>query len=293
MKILMTKSWNSPEYLHDGLLHGLRSIFGSDVIDFPRCWYMYADSFGFGKRDLASITARGFTYYGRMDDYTVDRTDLEAKIRAEFFDYIIINAWYPCTLWNVILESTPRRKIIILDGRDETTILEPYIGCGRYFKRELTSNRGDVLPLSFGFPQERMSTPVAKTRALAPLIPGQLQTYIYNDEHSYYQQYNQSCFGITSRKQGWDCLRHYEIMGSQCLPWFLDIEQCPPRTGVTLPKQDLKLINNLIQQHGVDQLYGPMRPIYDDIASRVHAHFFRYCTTAAMATYVLDETRKS
>ena len=80
MKILMTKSWNEPEYLDDGLLHGLRSIFGSDVVEYPRMWHMYADSFGFGKKDLSSICARGFTYYGRMEDPTVDRTDLENKI---------------------------------------------------------------------------------------------------------------------------------------------------------------------------------------------------------------------
>ena len=292
MKILMTKSWNEPEYLDDGLLHGLRSIFGSDVVEYPRMWHMYEDSFGFGKRDLSSICARGFTYYGRMEDPTVDRTDLENKIRAGFFDIIIMHPWYPSPLHDIIMQHTPKTKIAWMDGRDETRILDEFVNTGRYFKRELISNRDDVLPISFGFPEERIQSPTDKFHSVAPLIPGEMSTYIYFDEAAYYNQYNQSMFGITTKKGGWDCLRHYEIIGSQCVPWFLDLAFCPARTCTTLPKSELLSVNQLINEHGADVFLGKFRQLYTDINARVQEHFARHCTTAALATYVLDNVRK-
>jgi len=292
MKILMTKSWDAPEYLDDGLLHGLRGIFGSDVVEYPRMWHMYADSFGVGKKDITTMTARGFTYYGRMEDYTVDRTDLEQKIRAGYFDLIIMHAWYPSDLWNVIVESTPRKKIAIMDGRDETQILDKYIAYGKYFKRELVSARDDILPVSFGFPEERIQIPVNKIRSVAPLIPGEMSTYIYNDEASYYRQYNESLFGITTKKGGWDCLRHYEILGSQCIPWFLDIAFCPDRICTTLPKQELLEVNKLINDHGADEFLGKFKQQYIDINVKIQDHFLRNCTTTALATYVIDQMKK-
>ena len=292
MKILMTKSWNEPEYLDDGLLHGLRSIFGSDVVEYPRMWHMYADSFGFGKKDLSSICARGFTYYGRMEDPTVDRTDLENKIQAGFFDIIIMHPWYPSPLHDIIIKHTPKKKIAWIDGRDETKILDEFMSTGRYFKRELRSDREDALPISFGFPEERIQTPIDKFRSVAPLVPGELSTYIYSEEAEYYKQYNESMFGITTKKNGWDCLRHYEIMGSQCVPWFLDLAFCPTRTCTTLPKAELLAVNQLINTHGADEFLNTNTQQYVDINARIQLHFARNCTTASLATYVLDQTRK-
>ena len=38
------------------------------------------------------------------------------------------------------------------------------------------------------------------------------------------------------RKGGWDCLRHYEIMGNSCIPLFEDIQNAPRFTMMKLPK---------------------------------------------------------
>ena len=289
----MTKGWNETEYLYDGVLHGLRSIFGSDVVEYPRMWHMYADSFGFGKIDISTICARGFTYYGRMEDPTVDRTDLENKIVAGYFDIIIMHPWYPSPLHDIIMQHTPKKKIVWLDGRDETQILESFVSSGQYFKREMTVNRPDVLPISFGFPEERIPTPVDKIQSVSPLIPGEISTYIYFNEADYYRQYNESMFGITTKKGGWDCLRHYEILGSNCVPWFLDLAFCPVNICTTLPKQYLLMVNNIINEHGADIFMGKMRQQYTDIHAKIQAHFARNCTTAAQATYILDTVHKN
>jgi len=77
---------------------------------------------------------------------------------------------------------------------------------------------------------------------LAPLIPGRLNTYIYENEMDYYKMYQNSIFALTYKKAGWDCLRHYEILMNGCLPIFLDLENCPSNTMTNFPKKDVIMI---------------------------------------------------
>ncbi|KAK3247815.1 hypothetical protein CYMTET_42697 [Cymbomonas tetramitiformis] len=39
------------------------------------------------------------------------------------------------------------------------------------------------------------------------------------------------------RKGGWDCFRHYEILANGCVPFFLGIDDIPPLTMHTFPKE--------------------------------------------------------
>ena len=48
MKILFISGLNEKEgrlndFMHDIVLHGLREIYGNNVIDYPGAWYMYRD----------------------------------------------------------------------------------------------------------------------------------------------------------------------------------------------------------------------------------------------------------
>ncbi|CAE7242202.1 MOD1 [Symbiodinium sp. CCMP2592] len=70
----------------------------------------------------------------------------------------------------------------------------------------------------------------------APLIPGNTRTYIYNTEYAYYTQYSKGLFGITMRKMGWDCFRHYEIIMSGSIPFFIGLEDMPNRTMTSFPR---------------------------------------------------------
>ena len=80
---------------------------------------------------------------------------------------------------------------------------------------------------------------------MSSLIPGDTKTYIYNNETDYYNEYKQSFFAITKKKGGWDCMRHYEILANGTIPYFLNIEACPPNTMALLPK-DLIMEGNLL-----------------------------------------------
>ena len=62
-------------------------------------------------------------------------------------------------------------------------------------------------------------------------------SYDFNKEEDYYNAYKEAKWGFTKKKNGWDCLRHYEIIANGCLPLFENIENCPENTLSNFPKQ--------------------------------------------------------
>jgi hypothetical protein len=159
-------------------------------------------------------------------------------------------------------------------------------------------------PICFAIPEENIVEEIPeKERPLAYNIPGIKETYIYTDEKDYYQGYAQSYFAITMRKQGWDCLRHYEILASGCIPYFLGLESCPPATLHAFPKQ---LVATARQLAGVPNIEGTedLRDLRFDIDFSCfdsHSYYVllrqlvdytrKYLTTKALARYVLEECR--
>jgi hypothetical protein len=103
-----------------------------------------------------------------------------------------------------------------------------------------------IHPITFSIPEEKIvNTIPKKTKVLATIIPGNKNTYIYNNEEDYYNDYKQSLFAITGKKCGWDCMRHYEILANGCLPYFQEIEKCPKNTLTLFPKELIYKCNKL------------------------------------------------
>jgi hypothetical protein len=109
----------------------------------------------------------------------------------------------------------------------------------KHITRIFESNkRRRVYPLSYSIPEECfVDVEVEKKEFFSPLIPGKDSTYIYPDQQSYYAMYQESMFGFTYRKGGWDCLRHYEIIANKCFPFFIGLEDCPPTAMVNFPRE--------------------------------------------------------
>jgi len=276
----------------DMLFHGLRSQLGPDVVDAERIWYMYANEFGEGRHDRSKLYGRGFTMYGLLDpDSDVDRTDLERKIRAKYFDLIVYGSIRRCSrfLQDVLL-SYPPKQILFVDGEDEAEVVSHLLGRGIYFKRELAASIPGVMPIEFGIPAEKIATaPRPKVKLQAFIDPRDKRSYIHQDEASYYGDYAESLFGITTKKAGWDCLRHYEIMANACVPWFLDLEQCPATTMPFLPKYELQLAKRLLDQRGIS--FFETREglgVWLELQQRIEAIARQRCTTRAIAHYVLE-----
>jgi hypothetical protein len=63
--------------------------------------------------------------------------------------------------------------------------------------------------------------------------------YEFNTEKEYYNAYKEAKWGFTKKKNGWDCLRHYEIVANGCLPLFENLENCPETVLDSFPKKIL------------------------------------------------------
>jgi len=99
-----------------------------------------------------------------------------------------------------------------------------------------------LFPLSYSIPLKfvKNSMEIKKTRLFSPLIPGDKKTYIYKDEISYNKNYSESYFSFTFKKGGYDCLRHYEILANNSIPYYIDIDKIPNKTMTTFPKSIVK-----------------------------------------------------
>jgi len=292
MRILYISGGQGPDYLCDMLFHGLRSELGSDVVDAERIWYMYAEEFGAGGHDRSRLYGRGFTLYGLLGpDSDVDRSNLERKILDKYFDLVIYGSIHRCCRFlREVLLTYPPQNILFIDGEDETVVVSQLLGRGIYFKRELASPIPGIRPIQFAIPEERIGTvPRPKAKLQAFVDPRDTRTYIHQDEASYYGDYSESLFGITMKKAGWDCLRHYEIMANGCIPWFLNLEQCPRTTMVFLPKQELLQAKELLDSRGLSFFETTAGlEIWLALQRKIESVARQQCTTRAMARYVLE-----
>ena len=248
------------DYMHDIVLHGLREIYGNSVIDYPGVWYMYRDEVKKRNYDISNLWGKGFTLYNLLSNYQqIDRTDIENKIKTNYFDFIIFGSIDFEKLDNIsekllldlFFDKTInfKSKIIFVDGSDSPFVNELITDKGVYFKRELISeNIKNVYPINFAIPKEKIVHTInpKPLNILAPLIPGKYSTYIYENEQDYYQSYQNSVFALTYKKLGWNSLRHYEILMNGCIPLFLNIDKCPKKILTNLPK---KLLSEVFIQY--------------------------------------------
>jgi hypothetical protein len=144
----------------------------------------------------------------------------------------------------------------------------------------------NILPLSYSIPEEIFNNKIKKKEKIAKLIPGDLSTYIYDDEESYYNMYGEAKIALTFKKYGWDCLRHYEILANNCIPLFKNLENCPELTMTTFPKKIVLEANNKINN----------RRFGDESYKKYSTELFNYCkenlTCKKSAYYFLESIKK-
>ena len=241
MKILFVSNFAKPDYQNDMVYHGLVST--PKVFVYETAW----PAFMLEKyEDKNKLYGKGFTLYGRMQHTprTVPKWTVEEKIRDKFYDYVIYGSIdRDVSHLDLVLKTYSSKQIAFIDGEDEQSFSRPdLINKGWYFKRELVCEPSSKIRLiSFCIPEEHVLKKVPiKTKMIATVIPGDLSTYIFEDEKEYFKDYASSYYGYTSKKSGFDCLRHYEILASGCLPIFEGIEHIPKMTMVNFPKDTLK-----------------------------------------------------
>ena len=267
---------NKEDYLSDGLFHGLRTVLGSAVLDYPKREIAYTS---YPEQARARLRGHGFTLYGLLDDIPLDRTNVSSRLASGEFDLVIFaDIWRDFGFFVEALgpvrrlSAAGRTYVAIVDGTDSPALypqgrrfwrVRPWWGLPRaqtrfpYFKREwrgwtmtfrtyglvppflsglLPPLRG-VHPIAFSFPAEKiLKTPPKKTKdwplhVVDPRVAAHVgghTTYAFDDERAYYEDLRAARFGITTKRAGWDCLRHYEIAANGSVPCFRHLDRKPP-----------------------------------------------------------------
>jgi hypothetical protein len=259
---------NTEDYLSNSLFHGLRTLLGERVVDFPKSEISYRTY-----PNLERIYGRGFTLYGLLEELPIDRTLVMDRARQGGFDLIVFgDIWRYFGSFVELLPALGSSKVAFLDGADYPAPY-PYGSSfwrvpqwwtlprahtrGAYFKRELTEETAQrryfmaprwlavrlpfaraLRPIAFSIPEQKIvAEPPTKTKRFNAHVVdeevagriGASPSYAFEDEADYYADLGASRFGITAKRTGWDALRHYEIAANGCVPCFRDLEQKPPR----------------------------------------------------------------
>jgi hypothetical protein len=292
MKILHINNFNYPDYLNDMIYHGGFSIFGPDYETSHDPSYMFSDH---EKRrpeiHLLHCHGKGFNIYKKLDPQNItinNHESIKDKILHKYFDYIIFGSIWRCNdYYDLVKKNYSSDKILLIDGEDHVGIHYNFAAHGVYFKRELVSKDNKIFPISFSIPKNLIyDSKNEKTRLFSHIDPRDPTTYIYINDSDYNKDYRQSYFGITIKKTGWDCLRHYEIIMNGCIPIFLNLNECPDTVMTHFPKNIL----NTFYSANPDLNTIDATNYFSTIDS-LQSHLYNKCTTEAMFKYILDTSQ--
>jgi len=217
-KILLLTS-GGQDYLQDDLLYGFRILFNEQAVDYPRKAILYQDFDGqVHPRPEYAMNARYFI---------TDPIDRSQNMLPENFDLVV----------NLSCRRIRKNADIYVDGEDDD-VLALHYGAPPMFKRELTpvvprEKIPHVYPITFGLPDH-----------LIPLMPGGANTVNrdarenrihssftiehgvnrselarhypvkkYSNRIDYFGALSNSQYVLSPKGAGWDCQRHYEILG--------------------------------------------------------------------------------
>jgi hypothetical protein len=107
------------DFLADSLLHGLRSLLGTNVVDYPRCRFLDES---LDDETKQRMHGRGFTLYGRMPDSqgdAVDREHVWERAAAGEFELVIFSSiWRQHEQLVVHRHALCRSRTVLIDGED-------------------------------------------------------------------------------------------------------------------------------------------------------------------------------
>jgi hypothetical protein len=266
------------DYQNDLVFYGLRELFGDNVVDSTQILHLYKEY----KDQIPKQNIWGeMTTVWLIGDNNIDRNNIEEKIKDKYYDLIIYGAIKRCKhYYELVSKYYPPNKILLIDGDDDSS-LDPLHTKHLYFKRELQHKHSNLIPITFALPTNKLCTPNKnKTQEYATCIPGQPETYIFKSEQPYYEDYQKSYYGVTMKKAGWDCMRHYEILGNYCMPYFIGLEDCPKDTLTNFPKELLLEGRELTNNFDESKYFRILDEIFEYTKTNL--------TTKSLAKYILN-----
>lgn len=275
-KVLFISNFSTPDYLADSVYTGLNKLENVEIYTYACPTHLIK---GIGYNDNNILCNRytnkkqvpAFFYSNKIENppFVEQPNHVISSIKEKKYDIILYgNCFRDLLHFDLVEQHYPKEKIIVLDGEDYAIYKEDIANKSTYYKREITNDSflAHVKPISFGVPDDLLLNQMPlKLRPLAKVIPGDFSTYVYRDEKTYFKDYQRSFFGKTTKKGGWDCARHYEILANRCIPYFPDLKYCPKYIMVDFPKElilytnkyshfksippDYNLINYQIYEH--------------------------------------------
>ncbi len=318
---------DTEDYLSDSLLHGFRHLLGQDVIDFPKKYCMYKNFsharqlYGNGftlYRTMEDISLdrtrifekvkknyfdlvifsdiyRQYGYFYQLLPYlrkeaTVicDGEDTQAifPYKSMFFKHIF-NWW-----------SMPKpHKRFLYYKREWTpkTIKKRWFSIPpSAFYGILTPNY--LRPISFSIPKEKIvkSLPPKKNIFPSHIVDLEISEkikghskYVFEGESDYYADLQSAKFGITTKRGGWDCMRHYEIAANGAVICFKNLDQKTETCGPHGLTQE-----NCISYNNYDDLMRKINSISDEEYSALQKNSLQWIeknTTVEKAKHLLND----
>ena len=295
MNILYINDFKGVDYLNDNIFHGGRSLFGESFIDSNEAWYMYDD---LSTNDKSSLYGMGFTIAGKLPKLNINREFIEDKIRSKFYNLIIYGSVHRNLDYIDLVKSIySKNKVVFLDGEDETKILTELLEYGVYFKRELSDEYINlVYPISFSIPKNLINIQPVENKIKIISNSSSYETgYLYSDEETYYKNYTNSYFGLTKKKAGWDCLRHYEILMNGCLPLFSNLHNLPKNIMIHWDKELLKESLDLFWDFRIHKKDFDLNAknisdsVYNELRNKLVDNLKTNLTTENMFNYILSK----
>ena len=305
---ITTKNPNAQgDLLEVSIFHGLRTLLGSSCVDYPEKKVMYHDWTETKKEELHG---NGFTLY------TEPLNNIPSELRNDLknFDVVLFGTLgnydgYPD--YSYITDHYDDDKIWYLDGHDlhgkAPIMINGIIGNQKSkncFKRELVNEQEGVYPTGFGIPEYQireidLHNKTQKYQITAPSMAffggahemgGSRHHHKFTDEKAYYDDMQKSWFGLTCKKGGWDCLRHYEIMASSALLLFKDYDKkpplCSPKDLPCFSYSTKDELNDLMNRLVVNNKHTKE---YTDMLRKQRYWLLSIATTVKRAKYVINK----
>lgn len=265
---------NQGDLLEISVLHGLREVLGDNCIDYPKKKIMYGD---FSESPKDKLHGRGFSLLTTPIKDVSNRDIFNQK-----FDVVLYGDGHmygePSSFPE--LNTLSNGKSWIIDGHDLYGPKDIIIGnsFNNCFKRELI-DAGDfkIFPTGFGIPVERIKEIdfSIKDRLYQKTAPfhslfedrddrgGGFSHHKFSVEEEYYYDLSRAWFGLSCKKGGWDCLRHYEIIAAGAVLLFRDFDKKPklcspqdlPAVSYSTKEQLKKIIKTLVVNNKPTEAY--------------------------------------
>jgi hypothetical protein len=315
------------DYLADAVLIGLKQLYGAQVLEYPAKPILYQGADlskvrGNGFTLYGLLPSQSQVVVDDLDKLNLGDYDW-IIFTSIWRQYPIFLKLY--TQLNphktIILDGEDKQNLFLCAWKfwkkpKYWFSPKPYKGF-LYFKRELTPKTYEsyfykLIPFSllekwgikpsyetiqFGFPSEKITNALPiKTKVFPGHIVDQevkekVQDagtgYVFSKEADYYDDLKAAKFGITMKRGGWDCLRHYEIAANAAVICFKQLDLKP----TTCAPHGLIPNVNCIQYQNYDDLMHQIEGMTENQYLALQSASLRWvkeCTCDSIAQRLLN-----